>query len=526
MKWGAAVLSILLLHAAGVSAQVISPGPLTQAHATLEGIRNCTNCHELGERGVSPARCLDCHTVLASRIRQRRGYHAQLGTRSCSECHKEHFGRTFALVRLDTARFAHDSTGYRLDGAHRAVACRACHRAAAVVDADVRDLLRTNPGATTYLGLGRACTDCHRSGSPHGAQFGQRACDECHTTEGWDGAERFRHERARYPLTGAHTRVACAECHPPSSSDPTDRRWTGLQFPACQSCHRDPHDRAMGQDCQACHSTQGWRALAASMAGRFDHTRTRFPLMGAHARVDCETCHVRRPVVTATLTIRPVRGTEAHSYPRPIVRDCGSCHVTPHDGVLTALPGGSPCSICHGQATWVPAAFDGSRHGDTRFGRLEGAHASTPCSACHRRAGDRFRMRFDAFDCVACHAADSPHDSSFAGMACDGCHGQDAFRVTEFDHDRARDIACRSCHERDDPHGAQFGTRVCSECHGTASFRVTSFDHSRTRFPLDGAHSRVACSACHRAERDASGRVVTRYRPLGTACSDCHGGVR
>ena len=37
--------------------------------------------------------------------------------------------------------------------------------------------------------------------------------------------------------------------------------------------------------CESCHSTSAWRPA------NFDHAKTRFPLTGAHTRVDCASCH-------------------------------------------------------------------------------------------------------------------------------------------------------------------------------------------------------------------------------------------
>jgi hypothetical protein len=47
-----------------------------------------------------------------------------------------------------------------------------------------------------------------------------------------------------------------------------------------------------------------------------------------------------------------------------------------------------------------------------------------------------------------------------------------------------------------------------------------TFDHAKSRFALDGAHARLACSGCHRpAER---GTATLRLQGLPTACSGCH----
>ena len=43
------VVLMNILFLPGLHAQ-LSPGPLTNAHASLEGITNCTQCHTLGEK--------------------------------------------------------------------------------------------------------------------------------------------------------------------------------------------------------------------------------------------------------------------------------------------------------------------------------------------------------------------------------------------------------------------------------------------------------------------------------------------
>ncbi len=102
-------LVIATLLAVGVAvplqAQLISPGRLSQAHSSLEGVSNCTQCHDLGRQGVSNTKCLQCHTLLRDRIQAREGLHATYGNRNCAACHKDHFGTEFELVRFDTTDF-------------------------------------------------------------------------------------------------------------------------------------------------------------------------------------------------------------------------------------------------------------------------------------------------------------------------------------------------------------------------------------------------------------------------------------
>jgi len=88
--------------------------------------------------------------------------------------------------------------------------------------------------------------------------------------------------------------------------------------------------------------------------------------------------------------------------------------------------------------------------------------------------------------------------------------------------------ACEGCHR--DPHQGQFagagGPVSCERCHTTDDLKPSKFDHSRdAAYELDGAHARLACSACHRLET-RNGVTFVRYKPLPTTCRGCHGASR
>jgi hypothetical protein len=88
-----------------------------------------------------------------------------------------------------------------------------------------------------------------------------------------------------------------------------------------------------------------------------------------------------------------------------------------------------------------------------------------------------------------------------------------------------RGTSCADCHA--DPHVGQFasaGRTDCARCHtNTNAFDVPGFDHAKdTRFALDAQHARLACSACHHTTQLPGGLTTVRYKPLGTACIDCH----
>ena len=65
--------------------------------------------------------------------------------------------------------------------------------------------------------------------------------------------------------------------------------------------------------------------------------------------------------------------------------------------------------------------------------------------------------------------------------------------------------------------------RDCEECHDTQRFAISAFAHEdKTGFALDGAHERLECGACHKAEQLRNGSAAVRYRLGYSRCSDCH----
>jgi hypothetical protein len=294
-------------------------------------------------------------------------------------------------------------------------------------------------------------------------------------------------------------------------------------------------------------------------ASRIDHEElTGFALVGAHATLDCASCHgdADRPDDGIALTF--VRRDGA--FPAPAHETCQSCHADYHAGAFADNPRGPACESCHEATGWTPVLFDLERHeSETRF-PLTGAHVATPCTACHGgRAVATTADLSPATTCEGCHADENPHGDSFeeAGgvTACGSCHATSGWAGGDFDHAttgfplagahaavscdgcharesdsagrpvrtfRGLQSTCASCHLDDAPHRDQFEGRACDDCHDAGSFTLATFDHDATRFPLEGPHTSVACASCHRTESDGAGSFV-RFRPLGTACADCHG---
>jgi hypothetical protein len=138
--------------------------------------------------------------------------------------------------------------------------------------------------------------------SPHGKL--DIPCENCHTPQGWTpirAVPEFNHSKTGFPLRGLHSKVGCADCH------------TDLVFSKahnqCQDCHADIHRRRNTAQCDACHRDTGWQVSIHNINEHQD----RFPLIGAHAMVDCYSCHKV--------------GTVGPFNRQGLSTECSSCHM-------------------------------------------------------------------------------------------------------------------------------------------------------------------------------------------------------
>jgi hypothetical protein len=520
--WCAAALVCLTVAAASpIRAQgLASPGPLSTAHAKLDDLAHCLNCHDAG-RQLSGSKCLLCHTSLAREIRADQGYHAA-ATRhgaapACRSCHSEHNGRPFRLVKWPAGGregFDHRQTGWTLVGAHAKARCESCHRAPLVTEAAVRGD-SSLAVARTYLGLGTECASCHLD--EHRGRV-SRKCEDCHTADAWKPAPQFDHGRTNFPLTGLHANLTCDKCHTVRSElatgpgGSTDTSFVDFHASksgwdtGCIGCHPSPH-REAGRfgSCEKCHVTTGWFVLPDSVR-RFDHTAVGFPLHGAHSTAQCESCHLpsaRAPLPQRVALVRA-------NFVRPMARRkmvfnrCDACHADAHAGQLSPAAGARDCSACHNEVRFAPTRFSLAAHDSTTF-PLSGAHRATPCAACHplvagADAGSgSIRFKLTGLNCATCHR--DPHGGQFAGRLVPGGGPAAA---------------------------AESGVAAaCTPCHDTEAWKPTRFEHDSTRYPLRGAHLSLACARCHRPA--ARGQPV-RFGGLPTTCEaaachpDPHGG--
>ena len=220
---------------------------------------------------------------------------------------------------------------------------------------------------------------------------------------------------------------------------------------------RSPHGH-LERACTDCHTTRSWHGVT------FAHDRTRFPLHGAHAQLDCRQCH----------------RLDDFGAARPA---CVNCHADRHQGAL-----GDECDRCHDSYSWSPTGFD---HALTAF-PLWGAHAAVECVHCHPNDLDYQRAAVPR-TCYDCHEADfvrAPVRVHLtAGPDCQACHTLDTW---EGGHDPAWFEIRGGHHEQ-----------PCSRCHQQGDDYVS-----------------YTCAACHEFPRDEEGHQGLDARDA--RCLECH----
>jgi hypothetical protein len=260
---------------------------LTGAHAQVA----CQGCHKTPNlKDPLPQDCAGCH--------REDDVHATRFGAACEKCH--------GTSTWKPATFEHGRDGhYELLGSHSRLGCGACHTAVVATQK-----------------LGTDCIACHRTNDAHAGKLGTD-CAHCHGVEGWRKDVVFDHDLTRYPLVGLHVAVPCHACH-------TSPSFKGVPLD-CNGCHQrdDRHKGALGKDCEACHSPNGWGLW------QFDHGKvTKFVLTGAHANTACAGCHRQPPDVVK------------------LSGDCGSCHS--QDDVHLGQYG-RQCQRCHSTSTFKGA---------------------------------------------------------------------------------------------------------------------------------------------------------------------------
>ncbi len=243
---------------------------------------NCTQCHVLG-KSVSQVKCLTCHKEIKELINFKRGYHSnnEVIEKKCWDCHGEHFGRNFQIVRFDEEKFDHNLAGFDLKGSHKDLDCKECHNKYMIANEELQ--LKNYK----FIGLTEDCAGCHED--VHQNTLGIK-CSTCHNEEKFVPAVKFNHNKSAFHLKGKHSKVKCISCHPKTERNgKAFQKFKGIKFNSCKSCHNDIHKGKFGNKCESCHSTKSFKSVKAKKG--FNHAITGFKLVGKHKYVKCESCH-------------------------------------------------------------------------------------------------------------------------------------------------------------------------------------------------------------------------------------------
>ncbi len=468
--------------------------PLTGSHIGV----TCTSCHANGYSGT-PTTCAGCHMTNYNTAKNPDHLAAKFPT-SCETCH--------TVNNWVPSTFNHNtSTTFALSGAHIGVSCISCH---------------TNG----YTNIASTCVSCHLTNfnatvNPSHVQLKYSTdCKICHNSTAWSPSTFNHNTGTSFPLTGAHTSVACVTCH--SSG------YTAIST-ACVSCHLTNYNSTTNPihstakfptTCETCHTTSAW------VPSTFNHnTSTTFALSGAHIGVSCNSCH-------------------SNGYTN-ISSTCVSCHLTNFNATTNPshvqLKYSTDCKLCHTTTAWSPSTFN---HNTSTSFPLTGAHTSVACVSCHTSGYTAISTT-----CVSCHltnynsTTNPVHSTAKFPNTCETCHSTTAWVPSTFNHNTSTtfpltgahiSVSCANCHttgytqipttcvschmakynaSTNPSHVAAKFPTTCETCHTSTAWTPSTFNHNTsTTFPLTDAHVGVSCISCHTAG----------YAGIPTTCVSCH----
>ena len=470
--------------------------PLTGAHTTVA----CASCHTNGYSGGPPTTCNACHAANYTASTNPNHASAKFST-DCKTCHTP--------TAWAPSSFNHNTaTTFALSGSHVGVSCISCH-------------------AAGYAGIPTTCVSCHldkynaTTNPNHVSAKISTDCISCHTPTVWSPASFDHNTATTFPLTGAHTTVACASCHINGyPGTPTD----------CYSCHLTIYNTTTNPahatlkyptDCKLCHTTTVWTTAT------FDHnTTTVFPLTGAHTTVACASCHT-------------------NGYTGGTPTTCNACHAANYTASTNpnhaSAKFSTDCKTCHTPTAWAPSSFN---HNTATTFALSGSHVGVTCISCHAAGYAGIPTT-----CVSCHLNDFNATTTPSHVAakyptdCKLCHTVTIWTTSTFNHAATAfpltgahiTVDCSTCHTTGFTGGtptncsgchltnfntstnpnhatAKFSTD-CKTCHTTTAWTPSSFNHNTaTSFPLTGSHIGVTCINCH----------SKGYAGISTDCVSCH----
>jgi Cytochrome c7 and related cytochrome c len=289
-------------------------------------------------------------------------------------------------------------------------------------------------------------------------------------------------------------------------------------------------------------------ALAQQGATKFDHFKTGFPLTGAHAFVECVSCHINGRL----------QGTP---------RSCAACHNgslapgRPDNHIPTWVP---TCETCHrSTVAFGPNTrmnHSGIISGCTACHNGQGFFGVTPvsktpnhlvttadCIDCHRSfvsfAGATGGMPANHIPttqpCTLCHTGstlgpNTPMNHTGISSGCATCHGGQAFYgvtpVSKGTTHIATTGDCSTCHTSttvpggfaayNKPMDHSTVTGTCTSCHTGQTFQnVTPVSSASNHIPTT-----QDCGTCHKSTSAFSGTVMV-HTGITSNCAQCHSGT-
>ena len=328
--------------------------PLRDKHKAAK----CQTCHKNGISSLNggkeklPLLCNECHKIDDK-------HKGNFGIK-CESCHTEKDWKT-------ATKFNHDrDTKYLLRDKHKTAKCDTCHT-----------------GKLYGQNLKSDCYSCHQKHDEHKARYGEK-CETCHVEKSWKTVI-FNHDSdTKYRLLDKHKAVKCDTCHKLNL-------YKDKLKSTCITCHKseDKHKGQLGDKCEDCHNEKTWNQA------KFDHNKSKFPLLGKHFKVECKGCHLAP-------TFKDAKS------------ECVSCHFKED---VHKLRLGTQCETCHNVRDWKIWDFDHDKN--TKF-KLDGGHKGIICYECHKTPSKAKKLATPV-TCDACHAANDIHEGNF-GRQCDRCH--------------------------------------------------------------------------------------------------------
>jgi len=390
----------------------------------------------------------------------------------------------------------------------------------------------------------KAEIDAHK-GFHSSKEVGQKNCAVCHSDHHGRNFDMvrlnkrlFNHNLTGFVLKGEHAKQECAKCHKPEFiKDPVLKKRAGTYLGLsqnCLSCHEDYHQGKLSSKCAECHNFNSWKNATG-----FDHSKTKFPLLGKHRNVKCLDCH----------KFEILNGKKFQRFNGLQFSNCTACHEDVHKNKF-----GQDCKRCHTEESFFfNKSMKTFNHDKTDF-KLIGEHRQVDCKECHKSGKMTDPIKHD--QCQDCHK--DYHKDEFKHRDgtkpdCNQCHTNDGFTPSSFTIERHNKkfklegahlaTSCAACHKKEgawtfrkmgkrcvdchkNEHEGQIEDKFmpdkdCSICHNVFNWKKITFDHDKTGYKLEGEHANTACSECHYGKNEKGVRTQ-QFKGLTKECSSCH----